>query len=59
MQQLLLDEVAALAELPADEIPTAIDGCGVLTFGMTLERMARSFSRLARGSTAATASSRR
>ena len=46
MQQLLLDEVAALAELPRDAIPTAIDGCGVLTFGMSLERMASSFSRL-------------
>jgi L-asparaginase len=46
MQQLLLDEVAALAELPRDGIPTAIDGCGVLTFGMSLERMAFSFSRL-------------
>ena len=46
MQQLLLDEVAALAELPRDGIPTAIDGCGVLTFGMSLERMASSFSRL-------------
>ena len=36
----------ALAELPRDGIPTAIDGCGVLTFGMSLERMASSFSRL-------------
>jgi L-asparaginase len=46
MQQLLIDEVAALADLPRDGIPTAIDGCGVLTFGMSLERMASSFSRL-------------
>jgi L-asparaginase len=46
LQQLLLDEVAAAAEVPADEIVTAIDGCGVLTFGLTLERMAHSFSRL-------------
>jgi L-asparaginase II len=28
-------------------IPTGIDGCGVLTFGLTLERMAHAFSRLA------------
>lgn len=47
MQQLLLDEVAALAELPPDAIPTAIDGCGVLTFGMSIERMAHSWSRIA------------
>ena len=30
-----------------DEIPAAVDGCGVLTFALTLERMAYSFSRLA------------
>jgi L-asparaginase len=46
LQQLLLDEIAAAAEVPAEEIVTAIDGCGVLTFGLTLERMAHSFSRL-------------
>jgi L-asparaginase len=47
LQQDLLAEVAAAAELPEDEIATAADGCGVLTFGMTLQRMASSFSRLA------------
>jgi L-asparaginase II len=46
LQQLLLDEVAAAAEVPAGGIVTAVDGCGVLTFGLTLERMAHSFSRL-------------
>ena len=29
-----------------EEIPTAIDGCGVLTFALPLERMALMFSRL-------------
>jgi L-asparaginase len=48
MQQLVLAEVAAAAEVPSSEIPIALDGCGVLTFGLTLERMAHSFSRLAR-----------
>ncbi len=48
LQQLLLDEIAAAAEVARDRIPTAIDGCGVLTFALTLERMAHSFSRLAR-----------
>jgi L-asparaginase II len=43
-----LAEVAAAAELPEDEIPTAVDGCGVVTFGLSLERMARAFSRLER-----------
>lgn len=47
MQRLLLAEVAAAAEVPESEIPVAVDGCGVLTFGATLERMAHSFSRLA------------
>jgi L-asparaginase len=47
MQQLLHQEVADAAELPLDEIPTAVDGCGVLTFALTLERMAYSFSRFA------------
>ena len=59
MQQLLLDEVAALAELPRDEVPTAVDGCGVLTFGLTLERMASLVLAAARGCTAAPASSPR
>jgi L-asparaginase II len=39
--------VAGAAEVPAEEIPTAVDGCGVLTFALTLERMANSFARLA------------
>jgi len=47
MQQALLAEIAGAAELPEDEIATAVDGCGVATFAMTLERMAHSFSRLA------------
>jgi L-asparaginase len=47
MQQLLHREVADAAELSPDEVPAAVDGCGVLTFALTLERMACSFSRLA------------
>jgi L-asparaginase II len=38
---------AEAAEVPEDEIPTGVDGCGVLTFALTLERMAHAFSRLA------------
>jgi L-asparaginase II len=48
MQRLLLAEVAAAAEVSENDLPTAVDGCGVVTFGLTLERMAHSFSRLAR-----------
>jgi L-asparaginase II len=47
LQQELLAEVAAAAGLPAGEIPTAVDGCGVVTFAMSLERMAYSFAELA------------
>ena len=47
LQQLLHREVADAAELSPCEVPAAVDGCGVLTFALTLERMACSFSRLA------------
>jgi L-asparaginase len=47
LQQLLLREIAAAAELDEDEVAVAVDGCGVPTFGMSLERMAHTFSRLA------------
>jgi L-asparaginase II len=47
LQRQLLEEVAQAAGLPAGEIPTAVDGCGVMTFGMSLKRMASSFARLA------------
>jgi L-asparaginase II len=46
-QDAMLAEIAAVAEKPPETIPTAVDGCGVLTFALTLERMAFSFSRLA------------
>src|SRR6187397_2993115 len=35
-----LHEVAVAADVDPDEIPTAVDGCGVLTFALPLERMA-------------------
>ena len=38
---------AEAAEVPEDEVPTAVDGCGVVTFALPLERMAYAFSRLA------------
>ena len=39
--------MAAAAGLAAAEIPTAVDGCGVVTFALSLERMAAAFARLA------------
>jgi L-asparaginase II len=47
-QRTMLAEVAAAVEIDATSIPTGIDGCGVLTFGLELERMAHAFSRLER-----------
>ena len=40
-----LDEAAGLR---GHQIPVAVDGCGVPTFGLSLERMAASFGRLVR-----------
>jgi len=45
-QQECLAEVATAAEVDADSIPTAVDGCGVVTFALPLERMAHAFARL-------------
>lgn len=39
-------EVAAAADVPPEQMPTGVDGCGVVTFALPLERMARMFSRL-------------
>ena len=44
-QRLMLAEVAAAAEVDPTSIPIAIDGCGVATFALPLERMAYAFGR--------------
>jgi L-asparaginase II len=46
VQHACLAEISAASDVPVDEIPTAVDGCGVLTFALPLERMALLFSRL-------------
>jgi L-asparaginase II len=46
LQQLLLEEVAAAAELDPAEVGTGIDGCGVVAFAIPLERVAFAFARL-------------
>ncbi len=46
VQHACLAEVSSAADVPTDEIPTAVDGCGVVTFALPLERIALLFSRL-------------
>jgi L-asparaginase II len=46
LQQLLLEEVAAAAELDPAEVGTGIDGCGVVAFAIPLECAAIAFARL-------------
>jgi L-asparaginase II len=46
VQRAMLAQIAAAARAPETEIPTAVDGCGVLTFALPVERMAFAFSRL-------------
>jgi L-asparaginase II len=46
VQQACLAVHAEAAELEPGEIATGIDGCGIVTFELTLERMAHAFSRL-------------
>jgi L-asparaginase II len=45
VQQAMLAEHAEAAAVPPAEIETAVDGCGVVTFGLPLERIAFAFSR--------------
>ena len=45
-QRAMLEEVAAAAEVDPASMPIAVDGCGVPTFGLALERMAHALSRL-------------
>ena len=47
-QRAMLTEVARAADVAEDELETAVDGCGVVTFAMPLERMALAFARLER-----------
>jgi len=45
VQRAALAVHADAAEVNADEIPTGVDGCGVVTFALPLERMAHAFAR--------------
>jgi L-asparaginase len=46
IQEACLDVIAEAAEVDRHEIPRAVDGCGVETHALPLERMALAFSRL-------------
>jgi L-asparaginase II len=46
VQQAMLAEIGAAAEVDPDTLGTAVDGCGVVTFALSLERMAHTWSRL-------------
>jgi L-asparaginase len=45
-QRAQLEEVANAAEVDPEGIPLGVDGCGVPTFALSLERMAHAFARL-------------
>jgi L-asparaginase II len=47
IQQLALEAVASLADISPAEIVKATDGCGVVTFGVPLRRLALAYARLA------------
>lgn len=49
LQAELMDLVARSADADGGTLPTAVDGCGVVTFALPLRAMALSFSRLATG----------
>lgn len=50
LQQLMHATVAEFADMLPEEVPTAIDGCGVPAFFLTLHRCARAYARLISGS---------
>ena len=45
VQQAMLAVHAEAAQVAEHELPTGVDGCGVLTFALPLERMAHAFAR--------------
>jgi L-asparaginase II len=47
VQRLALETISAVSDVPIEEIETATDGCGVVTFGMPLRGLALAFARLA------------
>ena len=48
VQQLMLEAVSAMSDVPKAQMELGIDGCGVPVFGMPLDRLALAFARLGR-----------
>ena len=46
VQQAMINQVALWSGAVASQVGIAVDGCGVVVFGLTLEQMARAFARL-------------
>ena len=51
MQGSALESVARWTGVPSDKIERAIDGCGVVVFGLPLANMARAYAMLAASAT--------
>lgn len=47
VQRMALETVSALSDVPIEQVETAVDGCGVVTFGTPLHGLATAFARLA------------
>jgi L-asparaginase II len=47
VQRLAMETISAVSDVPIEAIETAVDGCGVVTFGMPLRGLAVAFARLA------------
>jgi L-asparaginase II len=47
LQQLMLRTVAECCGVPPDDVPTGVDGCSVVVFGLLPAAMARGYARLA------------
>ncbi len=47
VQRLALETVSALSDVPIEDVVTAVDGCGVVCFGMPIRGLATAFARLA------------
>jgi L-asparaginase II len=47
VQRFASETISALSDVPIEELATATDGCGVVTFGMPIRGLATAFARLA------------
>ncbi len=45
VQRAILQEVSLWTDIPSTKVVQAVDGCGTVVFGMSLERMARAYAR--------------